>query len=95
MPEPHPGLICVFVRIGVDYRTDEFFVLPWSEVQRILEQKYLAYLKKFDGVRPRNPESLHTSLVHKDIESFRDAWHIFEVIAPPAASDTMPRAREV
>ena len=34
MPEPHPGLICVFVLLGSECGADEFYVLTWLEVQK-------------------------------------------------------------
>ncbi|MEP6836331.1 MAG: hypothetical protein ABJB74_23275, partial [Gemmatimonas sp.] len=56
-------------------------VLTWLDVQRILVKKYLAYLKRFNGVRPKNPESLHTSMLQSDLQPYRDAWQLFASVA--------------
>jgi hypothetical protein len=76
-PEPHPGLMCVFVRLGVTYAADEFYVLSWRDVQRLVAQNYRANLKRLGGVRPRNPSSRHTAVSTKHLEPFRDAWTAF------------------
>ena len=72
--EPHPGLICVFVRLGNEYGSDEFYVLTWRKVQTIIARGYRAYLKQHGAVRPRNPDSRHTSLTPGDLLPYRDAW---------------------
>jgi hypothetical protein len=72
--EPHPGLICVFVRLGSEYGEDEFYVLTWRKVQAIVARGYRATLKKHGAVRPRNAESRHIAIAVNDLHAFRDAW---------------------
>lgn len=74
LPEPHPGLLCVFVRLGASYGGDEFFVVSWLQLQRIVERRYRGHLEKIGGVRPRNPESMHTAVSVTDLEPHRNAW---------------------
>ena len=78
LPEPHPGLLCVFVRLGEANGADEFFVLSWLDLQKIVARHYKENLAKHGGIRPRNPESTHTALSKLELAPFQDAWHTFE-----------------
>lgn len=73
-PEPHPGLICVFVLLADKQRADEFFILTWRDLRDLIFQGYCSYLKKHTGVRPRNPTSCHTAVSRKVLEPYRDKW---------------------
>ena len=77
LPEPHPGLICVFLRLGAEYGSDEFFVVRWLVVQAIIAEHYRANLRKHGGARPRNPESTHTIVPREKLEVHRNAWDVF------------------
>lgn len=68
-----PQLVCVFV-LTEKYRKDQFFVLEWAKVQDILINKYKRWLDSHGGIRPRNPESLHCSIVPSDLIKYEDNW---------------------
>lgn len=84
LKEPIPGLMCVFVRLGEDYRADEYYVLTWLEVQDIVDAHYRQNLEKHGGIRPKNAESRHTSFFYGALQPYRDAWHKFDIGAAPA-----------
>jgi len=74
----NPELICVFVVTSVLYGGDQFYVLKLSQVQDILIANYKRWLDLHNGIRPRNPESLHCSIYPPDLEKFRDNWSIIK-----------------
>ena len=74
---PAGDLICVFVRLHPD-EADRFYVLRWSELQRVLINGYRGYLKRHGGRRPRRADSFHTALREPDIKSFLDNWSLFD-----------------
>jgi hypothetical protein len=73
-----PELICVFVLVTDHYGKDQFFVLEWAQVQEILIRRYRQWLDSHGGKRPRNPNSLHCSIVPTDLQEFKDNWSIID-----------------
>ena len=73
-PLPIPQLVCVFVLAGEEYGQDQFFVLEWSRVQEILITNHARYLNAHGGVRPKNPKSLHCSILQSDLRDYKDNW---------------------
>jgi hypothetical protein len=49
---PYPDLICVFVRLR-GQGADEFYILTWSDLQKIAITGHRSYLDGHGGVRPR------------------------------------------
>src|ERR1051326_3277233 len=65
-----PQLVYVFVLAGEKYGQDEFFVVEWSKVQDILIAAHTRYLDSHGGVRPKNPESLHCSILLSHLQEY-------------------------
>ena len=84
VPCPMPGLICVLVRIA-DYGSDEFYVLPWIDLQALVATSYSGLLLKRGGVRAKTPSTTHTIITPKQIIHFRDNWAIVGRGSPPGA----------
>jgi len=72
---PYPNLILVFLKVR-DYGEDQFYILDWVDLQRIIGKGYKDYLDKHDGVRPKNPKSTHTALRPAQLEINRDNWEL-------------------
>lgn len=71
-----PQLVCVFVLAGRKYGQDQFFVVPWPKVQDILIAHHTSWLGSRGGVRPKNPESLHCSLLQSEVIDYKDNWSV-------------------
>lgn len=74
----NPDLIFVFVVLGDKYGEDRFFILSKKEAQEIHFRKYKNWLKKYGGVRPRKPKSLHCSVVPEDLKEYENNWALIE-----------------
>ncbi|MBC6428847.1 MAG: hypothetical protein GDA55_06425 [Cellvibrionales bacterium] len=72
------AMICVFVKIGERYGEDGFFILLQRDLQAIILKNHETYLRKHDGVRPRNPKSTHTAVSLADLAEFEDNWALIE-----------------
>jgi hypothetical protein len=75
-PLPIRQLVCVFVLAAEKYGDDKFFILEWSKVQEVLTANYRRWLDAHGGVRPRKPDSLHCSIVERDLRDYKDNWSI-------------------
>lgn len=71
---PIPHLLCVFVIAGSSYGADQFFILEWSAVQDLLIANHRRWLDSHGGVRPKNPGSMHCTLLARDLQDYRDNW---------------------
>jgi hypothetical protein len=72
---PVLGLICVFVHL-LGQGQDRFFVLPWKELRDLVVADYSRWLNMHDGVRPKNPRSLHCALLERQIVDFENNWNL-------------------
>ena len=68
-------VIYVFVKV-VGQGKDKFHILPVQDLQEIIFQDYSAYLKKHNGVRPKNPETMNTAILLKQLAGYRDNWQL-------------------
>jgi hypothetical protein len=59
--------LVVAIVIGKKYGEDNFYILNEGWIQDLIFSDYTAYLKKHNGIRPRNPESYHTGFSEKDL----------------------------
>ena len=71
--EPYPDLFCVLVALSKS-EPDRFFVLTWRELRRIVALGYRSYLRKHGGVRPKAPDSFHTTVSIDEVERFEGQW---------------------
>ena len=74
-PCPVQRLVMVFVEIG-DYGTDRFYICTWKQLQNVLLKHHRKALKRHNGVRPRNPQSLHSAVKAEDLQPYADRWEI-------------------
>ena len=71
--EPFPDLICVLVLLK-ESGQDRFFILEWKQLQNLVVKGHTEYLSKHNFVRPRVPDSFHTSLDIVAVEPFENEW---------------------
>jgi len=76
------NLIFVFVRLAprdrIDREDDRFFILEWRELRKVMVDHYRRNLKKWGGVRPKNPDSTHMALFLPELEPFEGRWEVIE-----------------
>ena len=68
-----PHLMCVLV-LAIEYGKDEFYILEFEQLSRIVVAEYRAYLARKGGVRPKKFRSLHCQARPCDLEKYRDKW---------------------
>lgn len=74
---PYPDLVCVFVRLR-GQGADEFYILTWTDLQKIAIADYRRYLESHGGVRPRKFDSFHTAIRPEMLEEHRDKWDVLD-----------------
>jgi hypothetical protein len=91
--EPVPNLICVLVQLARadSGARDQFYVLPWRELCRVMVEGHKNYLAKHGGIRPRAPESMHQSLLPSQIKAWEGKWEILKKSVQPVQSELAPR----
>ncbi|HSY19977.1 MAG TPA: hypothetical protein VK815_16655 [Candidatus Acidoferrales bacterium] len=73
----NPNLIYVHVAIAeAGDGKDQFFVLTQAQLQQIATKCYSAWMETIGWKRPQNPESYDCRYEIKDLEPYRDNWHI-------------------
>ncbi len=70
-------VIYVFVKV-VGQGRDEFYIIYVQDLQKIIFKDYSAYLKKHGGIRPKNPETMNTAILLKQLAGYRDKWKLLE-----------------
>ena len=70
------NLIFVIVKIGEKYSEDEFYIVRQKIIQNIVLKNHSNALKKWKGIRPRNPDSLHSAYDLSDIDEYRNNWKL-------------------
>jgi hypothetical protein len=81
--EPYPGLVCVLVQLKT-LGVDRFFILTWTDLQRILVDGYQQYLAKHGGRRPKAAESFHIALGVNEVEAYESKWDLILRRVPPS-----------
>lgn len=76
---PNPELLCVFVLLR-NSRNDEFYIFRLRDLQNRLFRGYGNYLKRIGGIRHKNPRSMHSAILPKELAEFRDNWGLVESI---------------
>jgi len=69
-----PHLMCVLV-LAVEYGKDQFYILEFEQLQRVVVSEYRAYLARKGGIRPKKFDSLHCQARPCDLEQYRDKWN--------------------
>ena len=70
-------LICVFVRL-TNYGEDRFYICSWIKARDILVRSHKKYLDRVDGIRTKNPRSLHNAISEKSLSKFENQWDLIE-----------------
>lgn len=76
-PPAHLDLICVLVQLRGQGR-DIFYVLTWTDLQRIAFDHHNAYLKKHKGIRPKKHDSFHMAISAELLKEYQDRWEILD-----------------
>ena len=69
-------LIFVLVKVGKQSGEDEFYVFNQGVVQDLVNNEYRQFLRKHNGVRPRNPKTTHCRYYLKDLEKYKNNWKL-------------------
>jgi hypothetical protein len=77
----HPNIIWIMVKLkDQDISTARLFIATALQIQNVVIKHYQVMLDKHDGIRPRNPRTLHCALFVKDLAEFEDNWSVFETV---------------
>ena len=68
--------IYVFVKLGEDKSSDEFYILDQRVLAELVNEGYQAFLELHSGVRPRNPQTTHNSVTLTQLAAYKDNWNI-------------------
>jgi len=72
------NLIFVIVNIGDNLGEDEFYICRQSDIQNIIYLNHKSHLEKYNGVRPKKPESTHSIYSINDLYNYKNKWEIIE-----------------
>ena len=88
LDDPYPDLICVMVRIAPpdSGRIDQFFILTWRELGRIVIAGHERFLAKHGGIRPRSPESLHAAVQMDALTRWEGRWDVITKRVRPTSA---------
>jgi len=75
--KPKRDIVCVLVALG-EYGSDRFYILRWTELQKVMIAHHRQYLQKHGGVRPVRFDSFHTAVSEKTLIHFRDNWQLLD-----------------
>ena len=70
---PIRRLIMVYVTLDPD-GNDKFYILTWQRLRDIVIKHHKAYLKRCNGIRPRNWKSLHSAVNSDYLSRYENAW---------------------
>ena len=68
--------IYVFVKLGEDKSSDEFYILDQLVLAKLVNDGYQAFLDLHNGVRPRNPQTTHNSVTLTQLAPYKDNWNV-------------------
>ena len=68
-------IVCVMVVLST-YGSDRFYILRWTELQKIIIKGHRAFLDRHEGIRPRKFDSFHCGLHEKELATYRDNWDL-------------------
>ena len=70
-------LIYILVKL-VDQGKDELYILRLQDLQKLIFKNHSGYLQKHGGRRPKNPESMHISVLSKHLAGYQDNWQLLD-----------------
>jgi hypothetical protein len=71
-------LIFVIVAIGDQLGDDTFYICKQGHIQDVIFNNHSGFLKKHNGIRPKQPNSLHCAYGIKDLLEMKDNWALIE-----------------
>jgi hypothetical protein len=75
-PPRYPDLIRVYVSLGAVGLQDRFFVMSEQTFYEVALAGFKKWLDGHGGVRPKNPDSLHSAVDISSLEVFENNWHL-------------------
>ena len=72
----HPDLIYVCVSLGVDSKTDRFFICTKRDIQNACVNSYTQWMDLKDWKRPRNYKSTDNRYYVNDLLAFENNWSL-------------------
>ena len=72
------NLICIFVKL-ISREKDEFYIFKLADLQNILLESHSKWLTEHGLKRPRNPESMHTSVSTAMLSDYLDKWELLKI----------------
>lgn len=74
---PIRRLVMVYVRLDPD-GNDKFYILTWQRLRDIVIKHHKDFLKRVNGVRPKNWKSFHSAVSSKHLSPYENAWETIE-----------------
>ena len=71
-------LIFIIVKVGEQLGEDVFYICDQGIIQDLVLQEHSSFLKKHDGIRPKQPSSFDCSVHLKDLEKFKNKWQLVD-----------------
>lgn len=75
-PPRYPDLIRVYVSLGKAGKPDRFFILTESDFYQSAVESFRKWLESHGGVRPKNPDSMHSAVDISILEPHEDRWSL-------------------
>lgn len=75
-PPRYPDLIRVYVTLGKAGKPDRFFILTESDFYQSAVESFRKWLESHGGVRPKNPDSMHSAVGISILEPHEDRWSL-------------------
>jgi hypothetical protein len=76
----NPNSLCIFVNI-ITNGSNEFYIFTETDLQEKIYKHYSDYLKRHNGIRPKNPYTYQGVVPQKELRNFRDNWELLSTIA--------------
>ncbi|WP_327038012.1 hypothetical protein [Micromonospora maris] len=67
----------IYVLVDLTDGRRDFYVVPGDELRAGVRARHEGFMASVGGVRPRNPDSRHTTIYPANVETFRDRWSLF------------------
>ena len=71
-------LIFAIIKIEDELGSDKFYICNQGFIQDTILRHHKGFLDQHNGVRPKNPSSMHCSYFEEDLSEFRDRWDLIE-----------------
>ena len=72
------NLIFAIIKIGDELGSDKFYICKQGFIQDTILRHHKGFLDRNNGVRPKNPSSMHCAYFEEDLSEFGDRWDLIE-----------------